>query len=194
MSLDDGLPEGHVEIETSVTPREDGTLEVFYQVTNEIECPILLTTPLSLLNKNVVRAVEERVYTYVDPEGVLHVTKRLWMVPDALDIFWPEVPFATEVGSGKQFAERLWLRLPIQIEYPYRATETADTTKSDRPVTQAQGFAFSIGYLIEMNGPLHNGSAGPESGASLLVTYSTAARNQRILQGEILMIGVPVRD
>jgi len=191
---DEQTIEGAVEIETGITPREDGTLEVFYRVSNELNSTILLLTPLSALEENVVRAAPERVYAYVDPNGALHVTKRLWPVPDALDVFFPDVPFATEVRSGETFEERLRLRLPIEIDYPYRATGGVDMGKDNGVVATARGFAFSIGYLVENEGPLRKGPLSEEAPEILVVGYGAAVRNQRILQGELLNVGIPVRD
>lgn len=182
--------EGQVELETGITPREDGTIEVFYRVINDLDVPILLLTPLSRVMDNEVIAEPERVYAYVDPDGVLHVTKRSWPMPDAIDVYFPEVPYATRVESGASFEERLRLKLPVALEYPYRGTGQGGAAV----VAEAQGFAYSIGYMVEELGGLNQGSRNGEDRATLVVSYGTTVRHQRILQGELLKVGVPVKD
>jgi hypothetical protein len=188
------LEEGQVKLETAIGNMDRSSLELRYRVTNGLEVPILLMTPLSAFEKDTLRGVPERVYAYVDPEGVLQVTKRLWLIPDDIDVVFPEVPFATEVLPGKAFTERLVLRLPIEVALPY----LLDPEEMDKPrevvAGVAGGVVFSVGYLIDENSLLRVGPAEPESGASLIVGYGTAAANQRILQSGLLGIGVPVKD
>jgi len=189
---EEGLYGLHVGITTGVTPREDGTMELSYRVDNQLDDPILLLTPLSKLEKNVVKAVKDRLYAYVDPEGVLQVTKRAWAVPAAMDVFFPEVPFVTEVLPGNSFEERISLKLPVLIDYPYRPMGDPKG-KREEIIAEAQGFAFSIGYIVEANGPLRR-QARESSGVSLGVTYGIAMKHQRVLQAGVLEIGVPVKD
>ncbi len=188
------MEEGLVQLETAIGKMDRTSMEVRYRVTNGLEWPILLLTPLSQYTKDGLRAAQSRVYAYVDPEGILQITKRLWIMPEEIDVVVPEVPFATEVPPGKAFAERFTLSLPVVVELPYML----DPEEFDKPREEifgvAPGLVFSVGYLIEEHGPLRLGPADPESGASLEVRYGVAANHQRILEGGLLKIGVPVRD
>ncbi|MBK9261956.1 MAG: hypothetical protein IPM54_19395 [Polyangiaceae bacterium] len=188
------VDDGQVRLETAIGKMDRASMEVRYRVTNGLEWPILLLTPLPQFDEDTLRGVPGRVYTYVDPEGILHITKRLWLMPDDIDVVVPEVPFATEVLPRKAFSERFTLSLPVKLELPY----LLEPEEFDKPREElfgvASGVVFSVGYLSEEHGPLRFGPADPDSGASLTVRYGVAAENQRILEGGLLRIGVPVKD
>jgi hypothetical protein len=186
--------DGRVTLETAIGRMEGETLELFYRVTNGLECSILLMTPLPRVDVTTTRADPKRVYAYVDPDGILHLTKRLWPLPDALDVVFPEIPFATDVGPERHFEERIVLSLPIPINIPYALDLEEQEKRPEETIAVAGGIAFSIGYLVEEPLLLRKGPASPESGASLVVGYGTASENQRILQGGTLGIGVPVKE
>lgn len=191
---EEGFAEGHVTIETAIGRMDQQTLELFYRVTNGLEHKILLLTPLPRAEAETTRGDSARVYAYVDPDGILQLTKRIWPVPEDLDPLFLEVPFATEVGPGQMFEERIVMGLPIQVEYPYGLDLEEQEGKPEDVVGVAGGVAFSIGYLVEDKGPLRAGAVSGESGAKFWVRYGTASEHQRILQGETLGIGVPVRE
>ena len=153
--------------------------------------PADLTT---LAERNGGAFPRERVYAYVDPDGILQLTKRLWPLPDAMDVIFPEVPFATEVGPEQHFEERILLSLPISIDYPYGLELEEHERKPEEVLAVAGGVVFSIGYLVEEAGPLRSGPAKLESGASFVLGFGTASENQRILQGGTMGIGVPVKE
>jgi hypothetical protein len=188
------VDEGQVQLETAIGKMDSTSMEVRYRVTNGLEWPILLLTPLSQFDKDTRRGVPARVYAYVDPEGILQVTKRLWIMPGDIDVVIPEVPFVTEVLPGKAFAEMFTLALPVNVELPYLLEPEEFDKAREEVFGVASGVVFSVGYLIEEHGPLRQGPADPDSGASLTVRYGVAAEHQRILEGGLLRIGVPVKD
>ncbi len=186
--------DGQVTLATAIGRLGHTSLDLFYRVTNGLDVPILLLTPLSRFEGEELRAAPQRAYAYVDPDGVLQVTKRIWPIPEDIDVVFPDVPFATEVASGQVFEERLALPLPVEVEIPYLLEPEELDKKREEIAGVARGMVFSIGYLVEENGPLRQGKADPATGASLVVRYGTAAENQRILQGGLMEIGVPVKD
>ncbi|HZF51478.1 MAG TPA: hypothetical protein VE093_22635 [Polyangiaceae bacterium] len=169
-------------------------MDFFYRITNGLEVPILLLTPLGRFEGEDLRPSRDRVYAYVDPEGVLQLTKRFWPVPDDIDVVFPDVPFATEVASGKVFEERLALPLPIKVDIPYLLDPEEIEKKREEIVGIAEGMVFSIGYLVEEEGPLWQRRLDPTTGAEFTMRYGTVAKHQRILHGGLLDVGVPVRD
>lgn len=191
---DDEQDDGLVEIQTGIGKLGSVSVDFMYRVKNGLEVPILLTTPMSHYEKDVLRAAPSRMYAYVDPDGILQLTKRLWIVPEDIDVVFPDVPFVTEVLPGKTFEERLTISLPVKVEIPYLLEpEELDRQREEVRAVSA-GVAFSIGYLVEEHGALRRGPAPENSGASLMVRYGVAAEHQRILQGGTLDVGVPVRD
>lgn len=186
--------DGQVTLATTIGRMDRSSMNLVYRVTNGLEWPILLMTPLSRYEGDDLRAAPERLYTYVDPDGILQLTKRLWPIPEDIDVVFPEVPFATEVAPGRSFEERLTLKLPIKVELPYVLSPEEIGKHREEVAGVARGVVLSIGYLVEESGPLRKGPADPKTGASLTVRYGTAAAHQRILEGGLLEIGVPVQD
>lgn len=191
---DDDQDGGRVEIQTGIGKLGSLSVDFLYRVKNGLEVPILLTTPMSRYEKDVLRAAPSRMYAYVDPEGILQLTKRLWVVPGDIDVVFPDVPFVTEVLPGKTFEERMTISLPVRVEIPYLLDPEEFDRKREEMMAVSGGVAFSIGYLVEEHGPLRRGAAPANSGASLTVRYGVAAEHQRILQGGTLQVGVPVKD
>lgn len=191
---DDEQDGGLVEIQTGIGKLGSVSVDFMYRVKNGLEVPILLTTPMSRYEKNVLRAAPARLYAYVDPAGILQLTKRLWIAPGDIDVVFPDVPFVTEVLPGKTFEERLTISLPVKVEIPYLLDPEEFDRKREEMRGVSAGVAFSIGYLVEEHGPLRRGAAPADSGASLAVRYGVAAEHQRILQGETLEMCVPVKD
>jgi len=161
-------------------------------VTNGLDAPILLMTPLPRFEGQVIKGAAARLYAFVDTDGILQLTKRLWLAPEEIGVFFFEVPFATEVGPGWAFEERIAIELPIAIDYPYRPVLEGEAKSEE--LGEAEQVAFSIGYVVEEKEPLRRGPASAESGASLAIGYGTAAQHQRIAQGGVMALAVAVKD
>jgi len=185
---------GQVKLETGIGRIKSGSTDFFYRVTNGTEHTILLMTPMLQFDKGRLRAAPSRMYAYVDPDGILQLTKRLWPLPEQMDVVFPEVPLATEVLPGKTFEERLSLALPVQVEIPYLFEWEESEKSRESVIAVAGGLAFSIGYMVESEGRLKRRRADSEQGEVFVVGYRTAAAHQRVLQGATIEIGVPVRD
>lgn len=185
---------GLVEIQTGIGKLGSATVDFMYRVKNGLEVPILLTTPMSRYEKDTLHAAPARMYAYVDPDGILQLTKRLWTPPGDIDVVFPDIPFVTEVLPGKTFEERLTISLPVRVEVPYLLEPEEFDRKREQATAVSAGVAFSIGYLVEEHGPLRRGAAPANSGASLMVRYGVGAEHQRILQGGTLDVCVPVKD
>lgn len=185
--------DGHVLLETAISRMDETSLELVYRVTNELEHTILLMTPLPRVELDTTRPAPERVYSYLDPDGILQLTKRFWPLPEEIDVVFPEVPFVTELKAGQSFEERLVLTLPIRVEIPYDLNIEELDKKPEEIAAVAGGIAFSIGYLISREVPLRNRPTSIESGGGPMLNYGVASENQQILQGGTLEIGIPVR-
>jgi len=134
----------------------DTEFVIAYTVTNRRDASIWLTTPLTRVgDEGQVVADAQKVYAYVDPDGVLHVTKRVWPVPDDLDVYEPERPLLTEVRAGSAFAETLRLAVPVQVGVGYAwASPTWQKRSKGSVGIEAIRFAFSIDvFTVPLWGP-----------------------------------------
>jgi hypothetical protein len=154
---EDGVEEEEVDeeddgvtLQVAVERCDAEVLELRYRVTNGSDQAIYLTTPLTEVGDDgKLVAAPEKVYTYVDDEGVLHITKRVWPVPEGVDVYVEEVPRLTRVEAGGWFEERVVLKVPVVVRYPYRVRDD----KMTQPILANVGDAvISIGYQIEING------------------------------------------
>ena len=174
---------GEIGLEYDVE-RTDKGLRISYRVTNEAGASIFLTTPLPSEN-DIDTPDPGRVYTYLDEQGLLHMTKRLWEIPDDVDVYAPEVPRWTEVPAGCQFEEVLTLSTPVRMHHPY----TDEVSGQTKTLKEVQGFVFSVGYsLSEDAAGLSRQTAEVEEG--IVVDYVTCGIDQHLLEGE--MVGVAV--
>lgn len=182
-------------------------LRISYRVTNGSERRIFLTTPLVQIDDDAITPAPGRAYAYLDPDGILHITRRVWSVPDDTDIYLPEVPRLTEVHPGVSFEDRFDCAAPVEVHYPYRfAGEEEPATAPEVLTAEAYGVAFSIGYLMEGAGS--GGRSGDEDGFSppattrekraeeggLVVSYAIATAHQKLLQGAVVAMRVGVQD
>lgn len=127
-------------------------LVIEYKVTNGGEEPIWLTTPLaSVADDGKAVADPQRVYAYLDPDGVLHVTKRMWPIPEDVDVYAPEPGFSTEVLPGRTFAETLRLPVPVEKRVGYAWLDTGGKRVQEPDGVASAMFSFSIEYT---RGPL----------------------------------------
>jgi hypothetical protein len=129
----------------------DTEFMIAYTVTNGTAASIWLTTPLTQTTaEGRVVADPQKVYAYVDPDGVLHVTKRMWPVPEDVDVYAPERPMLTELPAGAVFAETLRLPVPVPVGVPY--TWTGPMRKRGTRVMEIESLRFS--YSIDViSGP-----------------------------------------
>lgn len=172
-----------ITLEYDVERIEKG-LKIAYRVTNEAEESIFLATPLAAQNDSDVPD-PERVYTYLDEQGHLHITKRFWEVPEDVDVYAPEVPRWTEVPAGCLFEETLTIATPVRLFQPYQE----EVQRQTNTPAEVQGIVFSLGYMLAQH---VEGLAGqtttPDTG--LLVDYATCAVGQGLLEGEMVRVYV----
>lgn len=179
----------------TATKRDDGELELVYRVTNGSTRPIFVLSPLSAMTDEGPAPGFGRVYVHLDPEGVVQVTKRLWPLPEGVSVYMPEVPCATEVLPGKHFEERLALKLPLRVEYPYRFIGQEEPEEPPAEIlAESTGLAFSIGYIEEEDEPIPMEPAAGVTGRVFEVGYGDVVARQVILRGEPLKLEVLVKD
>jgi hypothetical protein len=172
-----------------------GGLALSYRVVNRSGSSIYLFTPMAEISTEGIIPAPEKVYVFLDPKGVVHITKRLWHAPDDADVYMPEVPFLTQVLPGGRFEEKLSLPVPLRIAYPYRFEE-GDEAKGPPEVTMASaaGLAFSIGYLLEENAGASVARVTTPRGAQLKTSYANGEARQLLLEGQPLGLEVVVQD
>jgi hypothetical protein len=125
---------------------------------------------------------------------VIHLTKRVWAVPDEIDVYMPEVPFLTKVSAGKTFEERLQLPLPLTISFPYQfATATDEATTSRHPVqTISRELIFSIGYLLQKDIESTDKPELVQNQSYFTLPYGISFENQRIVTGKKIAVRLEV--
>lgn len=179
----------------TATPRKDEELELVYRVTNGSDRPIYVLSPLTEMTNEGLAPAPGKVYAFLDPEGVLQLTKRLWPLPEGASVYMPEVPCATEVPPGKHFEERLTLKLPVWVQYPYRFLGQEEPEEPpEEIVAEPTGLAFSISYVAELDSPTPMGTASGAPGRVFEVSYGDVAESQVLLRGEPLGLQVLVKD
>ena len=124
----------------------DAEFVIAYTVTNGTSASIWLTTPLTRTSDDGrVVADPEKAYAYMDPDGVLHVAKRMWPVPDDVDVYAPERPMLTELRAGDEFTETLRLPVPVPVGVPYAWTGPTMQKRVKRTTAiESLRFAYSI--------------------------------------------------
>jgi hypothetical protein len=184
-----------VVLKYTATKRDDAELLLVYRVTNGSDRPIFVLSPLTRMTEEGPGPAPGRVYAFLDLEGVLQVTKRLWPVPEGVSVYLPEVPCATEVPPGKHFEERLTLKLPVWVDYPYRFIGEEEPEEPPEEITaEPTGLAFSIGYIAEGDSPIPMEPAAGGTRGVFEVGYGDVAQSQVLLQGETLGLQVLVKD
>lgn len=180
-----------VVLETELAVEEGRTLALRYRVVNGLNRDIFLFTPLVDFRGNDWRPIPARVYVSWAEKGRIELSKRLWAVPEEVDVYMPEVPFLTRVPAGERFSEELELPLPLLVNHPYRFPEDEDADAGKH--REARAAHFSIGYLV--SGPDHpHPKPAPEAGQEFYrIDYGSGIEHQRILEGEGHALEVPVR-
>jgi hypothetical protein len=163
-------------------------LELTYSVMNNGDAEAYLFTPLTAYKEKEQDwvAAPKRIYTYVDEEGVLHLTKQLWPVPLDVDVYMPEVPFLTHLAARKKFSETVILHLPVQTDLPYEDDDDDQDAPAaaKKPVQNLSQVVFSIGYVIPKDSPTPLDIKPHSGGKFYTISYGAANLNQKILRGQ----------
>ena len=106
---------------------------------------------------------------YVQPAGQAVVLgKRIFPVPQELDVEKPEVPYVTRVEPGGVFVEKLSLMLPLRVFSPYPQVQTA--------VPAEAAAYFELGFFLAPDP-----SVAKQAGGNLVI-YPFPAEKQTILR------------
>lgn len=183
------MEDGQIEFNYEVDEVSPERIEIRYWVENGLGEAIYLVTPLVEWASGGWVANKNRIYRYIDPDGILHLTKRLWPVPDEVEVYEPELPEITKLFGRDRFEERVSVELPVKIMYPYRMRYRKKAGKDNTllgsaGVERVNGVAFSIAML---SGDGVNGAEGGE-----LRSYGSLLVGQTIFQGEVLDLGCEV--
>lgn len=167
----------------------DNVLALRYSVHNDLNRDIFLFTPLADFRDQEFVPVPRRVYVFVEDETV-HITKRLWPVPDDVEVYMPEVPYLTRVAAGTKWDEQLNVPLPLIENYPYQfLTNPPDHDASPRTWSGTRAM-FSIGYLL--SDPENDVIPEPE-GALYTISYGIGKTSQQLMIGAPVEVSVDVR-
>lgn len=168
---------------------------LMYRVSNHSAQDIYLMTPLIDNRGGHILPVPSRVYVQMSEAKLVHISKKIWPIPDMLDVYMPEVPFLTKVPAGKNFEETIQLPLPLIRNFPYRFYEDAGTNIQRRAVNvRAQNLQFSIAY-VEHDVMKAAAALTPEPGQSYFsLSYGEGLSGQKILMGNKVAIEVGVTD
>src|SRR5215469_4590549 len=145
--------DGRVSLNYQVKQLDTGELDLTYEIQNRGDSDIYIFSPLTDYRGRDWVPVPNRVYVFWDGDGVVHLTKRLWTVPDDVEIYMPEVPLLSRVLAGEKFEEHVRAPLPLLVNFPYRS-EPANAPLADRAVKDSSGLVFSVGYLDSKNGDI----------------------------------------
>lgn len=173
-----------VVLEYTVAAREGYSIDISYTVHNRSGSEIYLFTPLPRFDGEDWEPAPQRVYTFREGGGVIHLSKRLWQVPEDVEVYMPEVPFLTRVAEGERFSEELVLPLPLSMDRPYLDAEVGASA------VEARAMIFSIGYLPAS--PELELEESPDG--MLQVGYGSAIERQVLLLGERREVALLVRE
>jgi len=185
----------HVVLNYQFEKQSDKLGVLSYRVSNTSNQDIYLFTPLTDFRDGRVQAISSRVYVYWDEPHTVHLTKRIWSVPDDIDVYMPEVPMLTKLPSGKTFEEQVQLPLPLKINFPYQFAADAGDNRTRYPVqVMTQGLVFSIGYVSLEAAELVNQLKRVDGQTYFSLPYGASIENQQIVTGKKIMIAVGVSD
>lgn len=166
-----------------------------YRVSNASPHDVYLVTPLTEFRDGRVQALSSRVYVYWDEIHNVHLTKRIWAVPEDIDVYLPEVPMLTKLPSGKIFEEQVQLPLPLKINFPYQFAADAGDNITRYPVQKmSQDLVFSIGYVSLERIDLVNQLKRVDGQTYFSLPYGAIIENQQIVIGKKIFVTVGVSD
>jgi hypothetical protein len=180
-----------VSLNYEVKQLDTGELDLTYEIQNQENSDIYIFSPLTDYRGQDWVPLPQRVYVFWDRDGIIHLTKRLWPVPDDVEIYMPEVPFHSRVSPGGKLQEHVRLPVPLLVNFPYRS-ETTEKSHVGRAVKDSKGILFSIGYLSPKNDDVKVKPV-PARPGNFTVSYGDAVQHQRILNGQPKALKVKVR-
>lgn len=177
------MDDAKLELDCAIQVTPGKSVEVAYQVINGTAEDIFVFTPV-VKAPDVQRELldKEKAYTFLDEEGYLHITKRVWPMPEEIDVYEAELPRVTAVPAGCFYEERFSLKMPVGIEYPYRWVEALEGGGEEMEQVDARGVLFSVGYVEAEAGEQVEG----------VMSYERAVGRQRLLVsgGVVARVGV----
>jgi hypothetical protein len=186
--------DGRVLLKYRVERLERGDIELSYDLRNQDNTDIYIFSPLTDYRGQDWVPVPGRVYVFWDKDRTVHLTKRLWPVPDDVEVYMPEVPELTRVPAGEKLEGHLTLPVPLLINFPYHVEEKhPERSPKGEAIEESNGLVFSLGYLSIKDGPFKLDEISTGTGR-LTVSYGVGIENQHIVQGERIPLRVKVRE
>lgn len=100
---------------------------IFHRLFNEIVDDVFETSP-------------NFVYIEFDSDGTL-ISKKIFPVPDDIDVESRVVPCASRLGPNESYEERVEIPLPLRLSNPYGGKKPRDTERMNQKVW------FQIGWV-----------------------------------------------
>jgi hypothetical protein len=164
-------------------------IEIRYVVSNRSKHDIYLFTPLSGYKGNEFVPAPDRVYVDLASNGLATFSKRLWKVPEMIDVYMPEVPFLTRVAAGTNFQETIQVGVPVIINFPYR--DAYDPGNKALPSRSSMTSAtFVIGYVQQDEDVKLN--EAPRGSGLFTISYGQGITRQKLLASESFALTAPV--
>jgi hypothetical protein len=135
----------------------------------------------------VFRTDRDRVYVEVGPKSVM-LSKKIFPVPQDIDVEQPVVPLATRVAPGESVVETIKLRVPLTPHTPYLRGAAPDP----QAAPQVSTVEFELGFFVVPPEREHLARAVTTSEGSAYSFGSAPAASQTILRAGPL-VAVPAR-
>ena len=131
---------------------DDENIDLEYKVKNTLDKDIYLLTPLFDPLNCTFQPDDQQLYAFWHSEYVLHFTKRLWPAAKELNIGVKQTPYLKKLSPGESFTEKVHIKSPYHIQYPYYFQEKNDMMDlgydTDRYVCMSRYATFSLGYVM----------------------------------------------
>jgi hypothetical protein len=154
-----------------------GVLELRYILLNGSSQTIFAFSPLPEYRNQRFEPAPNRIYVEMGPGGLLTLSKRLWEVPESIDVYMPEVPFLTRVPAYGRLAESVTLPRQIKADHPYM-----DDAATRHPQRSSSSVQVVIGYVAgEAESAL---KAAPGFPGVLAIDYGPGITHQQLVKSD----------
>jgi hypothetical protein len=170
-------------MDTTIRVTDKGCI-IGLSLVNKTDRSLFLTTPLSKYFSGTWMPDQQKVYSFLD-NSQLHITRRLWSVPDDIDVYSPELPYLTELKARDTYTDDIVIDFPVKIEYPYRSLELHGVASGNS--IQVNNIIFSIGIV---DAPIDTKKIQPFLGPQGEKIY--AASYGEILNKQLLLTSPPM--
>ena len=156
-----------------------------YEVCNQTQAPIYIFSLLyNTEPSGEVHLDENLVYSFLQNDDTIEMTKSMLEVPPWAVVEAPEEPFLFRVDEGTKYKETISVSIPVRCHDPYDDNYPAGYQASVVPV---KGWRFSVGVVTD--DPQHHviKKATVNGRDVFRVGYSDGIVRQKVLRSELLL-------